>query len=86
MYIDITSLVTLIMFTYCFTDFICIYCILFFYILVNATPTLLILIFIYFFIPFFYFEICVYCCELLDTTALMELETQAFCYTHNNIC
>ena len=29
---------------------------------------------------------CVYCCELLDSTALFELETQAFHYTHNNIC
>jgi hypothetical protein len=35
------------MFTYCFTHFICKYCIL-----VNAIPTLLILIFIYFLIPF----------------------------------
>jgi hypothetical protein len=31
---------------------------------------------------------CVYyvCCELLDITAQLELGTQAFCYTHNNIC
>ena len=29
---------------------------------------------------------CVYCCELLDITALLELETQAFRYTSNNIC
>ena len=29
---------------------------------------------------------CVYCCELLDTTALLELGTQAFRYTRSNIC
>ena len=28
----------------------------------------------------------VYCYELLDITAQLELETQAFCYTCNNIC
>ena len=40
----------------------------------------------YFFITLFYFEICVYCCVLLDNTALLELGTQAFRYTRNNIC
>ena len=34
---------------------------------------------------------CVYCCEinryyLFNFTALLELETQAFCYTRSNIC
>ena len=28
----------------------------------------------------------VYCCELLDTTALLVLGTQALRYTRNNIC
>ena len=41
---------------------------------------------LYFLIPFFYFYICVYCCVLLDITALLELGIQAFRYTHNNIC
>jgi hypothetical protein len=42
---------------------------------------------------FKYLDVCVLgiCCEmvryyLLDITALSELETQAFLYTHNNIC
>ena len=33
---------------------------------------------IHFIFLLFYFQICVYCCELLDTTALLELGTQAF--------
>ena len=54
------TLVTLIMFTYCFTHSICVYGILLQCILVNATPTLLILIFIYFLTPFFYFRfVCI---------------------------
>jgi hypothetical protein len=31
-------------------------------------------------------DVCMYCSELLDTTALLELGTQAIRYTHNNIC
>lgn len=31
-------------------------------------------------------KISVYYCQLLDTTAPLELGTQAFGYTHNNIC
>jgi hypothetical protein len=46
----------------------------FYCILINATLTLLDLIFIYFLIP------------LLDTTALLELGTQVFRCTRNNIC
>ena len=92
MYIDMESLVnlnattvTLIMFTYFFTNFICIYCTLLYFsqchsdiahpnidILLNSIPILL--------------DLCV----LLDTTALLELETQAFCNTRNkhllNMC
>ena len=40
---------------------------------------------IYIFLKLFYFEILVYCCELLDATALLELGTQAFRYTRNYI-
>ena len=29
---------------------------------------------------------CVFSCELLDTTALLELWTQAIRYTRNDIC
>ena len=67
------TLVTIIMFIYCITHLTCI---LFYCILVNATPTWLDLLFMYFLIPFFYSQICVYCCELLDTTALLALGTQ----------
>ena len=52
-------------------------CILFYCTLVNAIARPSISIFLN--------SICVYCCVLLDTTALLELETQAFHYTHNNI-
>ena len=56
---------------------LCIYCIIFYCILVNATPTWLVLIFMYYNL---FFYICVYCCVLLDITALLELGTQAFHY------
>jgi hypothetical protein len=61
------------------------YSILFYCILVYAAPTLLIQI-LMFLIPILW--ICVWCvyCYLLDITALLELETQAFRYTRNNIC
>ena len=61
--------------------YICIYFILFYWILVNATLTLLDLIFIY----LIYFNICVYHCDFLNSTALLELGTQTYRYTHNNI-
>ena len=31
-------------------------------------------------------HLCVYCCVLLDMTALLELATQTFHFTRNNIC
>ena len=62
-------------------DWYCIYI----FILILRTPTLLVLIFVYFLIPLFYFYICVNC-VLLDIPVLLELGTQEFRYTRNNIC